>query len=364
MSAIAIVSLIFGVYGTLFYEKKPSLTFEVISNTNVYDIHENVGKLDVIYDGQSIRAKKKLLKLINFRVVNSGKTNFIKSDYDEADALGFEINGGSILELPKFVASNDYLQENLKMILKSQQEIRINPLIFDAGEFIEIHALILANEGVEPILIPLGKVAGVKHIPVIESTLSRDRRSLWGQVIDADSIWVHVARAPVYSLFGLALLLLVILVFSLFSVPIKSFTDYKNKLQRHAEMERYSRDISLTVADRNVIERYLEGGSKAVLRLLRELDRISYRNDLVSKIGKVVDEGEMLGILSNAYPLNRSLIENLEKDGFISENGLLYMLEKDFERASNQLADYLRISSTEIKFSFLPEEVSFRPEWR
>lgn len=358
MALIAIVSLIFGIYATWFYEKRPALTFEVISNSNVYDIHENLGKLDVIYSGKSLRANKQVLRLINFRIINSGQTSFTKNDFDDTDTLGFAIDKGTILETPAFIGSTDYLQTHTKPTLVDSTEIRFAPLIIDAGEFIEVHALVSANEGAEPTVRPLGKLAGVKKMQVNEPSRPANQRSFWNQIVDANSIWVQVARVPVYVVFGMLMLVLFAFSLILLVVPFESFTNYKNKLSRVAKMNVYSQGKSLSPADRHVIEKYLNEGDVGIRRLIRIQDRISIRNYLVSVIGDKTDEGVLEKILKSTFPLSLGSIDHLEAEGLLKKNGLVLTLEDDFTRAVKELAQFIGISLETAKFEYLDEDIA------
>lgn len=339
--------------------KKPALSFEVISNANVYDIHENVGKLDVIYAGQSLRANKQILRLLNFRIINSGQTSFLKNDYDESEPLGFSINGGTILELPKFTGSSDYLQAHAKPTVISSTEIRIMPLIFEPGEFIEIHALVLAREGAEPVVQPLGKLAGIKKIQVVESNQSAEHRSFWRQIVDANSIWVQIARAPVYGGLGVVMIVLLVLFIMLFIVPIDSLMDFKKKRERTAKIKMYSQGKPLSVADRHVIEMYVEDGEIGLERLIKISDRISERNILASKIGKGLEEEELKKILRSVFPLRHDRIEKMEKEGLIKRDGMVISVDSELMRALNELAEFVGVSLNIARTKYLQEDIDY-----
>ena len=62
-----ILAAIFGfssIYTTFFWDRNPQVRYTVNSILGVYDIREEVGKLDIIYDGINIREKKQMLSLI------------------------------------------------------------------------------------------------------------------------------------------------------------------------------------------------------------------------------------------------------------------------------------------------------------
>jgi hypothetical protein len=117
-----LLALVFGgigVYAGFFYERKPDVTFEVISNTPVFDVRENVSKLEVLFAGNNIKQSGQALRVITLRVINNGQQDILKTFYDENDPLGFSVVSGSLVEPPQLLyASNDYLARNLKLNLE------------------------------------------------------------------------------------------------------------------------------------------------------------------------------------------------------------------------------------------------------
>ncbi len=68
-----------------FYEKKPRLRFEIVSQSPVYNIREQIPKLVMMFDGENIREKHQTLSLITLRIVNAGRADTTMQSYDPMD---------------------------------------------------------------------------------------------------------------------------------------------------------------------------------------------------------------------------------------------------------------------------------------
>ncbi len=63
---------VFGLYAVFFYEKLPELRVEVVSNTPVFSINEDVDNLSILFNGEDIRESKQLLSVLTIKILNSG----------------------------------------------------------------------------------------------------------------------------------------------------------------------------------------------------------------------------------------------------------------------------------------------------
>ena len=106
---------IIGIYLTLFYEKKPEIRFDVISNYRVYDIRENIGSLQINFEGENIREKGQTLSLITVRMANTSRVDILKTFFDEKDLLGLEVKSSRIIKYDVIATSNQYLRDTLRI---------------------------------------------------------------------------------------------------------------------------------------------------------------------------------------------------------------------------------------------------------
>jgi len=349
MAVVALVGLAFGIYGTFFYEKRPGLAFEVTSNANVYDVRENLSKLEIFYAGQNLRADNKTLRLISLRIINSGQTDISKGDYDDSEPLGFSVQGGKILELPKFVGSTEYLSRHIKPFLTPNNAVTLDPLILEAGEFIEAQALVLTAEGATPSIEPLGKIVGVKHIQILAPYQTKDQRTLWKRITGADSIWIQIARAPVYAAFAILLLMASVLVLAIGIIPFSSALDARKKHVREALARKSTQGRPLTVADQFVLEKYRNEGKEGIGLLDKLIERIVLRNDLVSRIEDRVDQEELQRILVSTLPVRQYRLSELEGRGLVKLEGARLLVDPNLESAVKEMPLLLGMSLDEAR---------------
>lgn len=165
-----VIGTALGIYAGFFYERKPVITFEVLSQATVFDIREDLSKLNIIYDGQNLNANNKTLSVISLRVVNNGQGDMLLNYYDEHDPIGFKLHDASLVEKPiVLTTSNSYLQSKMQLDMKSAQLVTFTPAIIEAKEFFVVKLLLLHGKGTMPRVEPIGKVAGsTSKIEVVE----------------------------------------------------------------------------------------------------------------------------------------------------------------------------------------------------
>jgi hypothetical protein len=158
----------FGVWA-YFNSPSPRLTYEVLTNTPVFDVREEVDKLQVLYNDIDITDGDFILQVITFRVVNSGQVNIKKDFYDaENSPLGIRLSEGKIVEKPVVISSsNEYLDESVRLDVIDSKEVQIQPVILDSGDFFTIKLLaLISSESVD--LEATGKIAGINYIELKE----------------------------------------------------------------------------------------------------------------------------------------------------------------------------------------------------
>lgn len=233
--AIAVVGFIGSVltiYSVFFQEKKSLLEYEIISNTNVLDINANVSKLDILYNGSSLKSTHQNLRIFNVRVKNGGNENILKDFYDENDPIGIKINDGSIIELPEITsASNGYLMKNLKIRMNSSNEISFSNLIIEPNQFYILKILVLYGIKGNPSIESKGKIAGQNKIQILHLETSKEYKSRWKDILAADKD-TQINRLLIY---GLVMMLLVLI--SIFTV--RRLDRYIQELRRVKLIKRY-----------------------------------------------------------------------------------------------------------------------------
>lgn len=158
----------FGVWA-YFNSPSPRLTYEVLTNTPVFDVREKVDELQVLYKDIDITDGDFILQVITFRVVNNGQVDIKKDFYDaENSPLGIRLSEGEIVENPVIISSsNEYLDESLKLDVIDSKEVQIQPVILNSGDFFTIKLLaLISSESVD--LEATGKIAGINSIELKE----------------------------------------------------------------------------------------------------------------------------------------------------------------------------------------------------
>jgi len=62
---------------------------EVVSSANVIDVKEDVGKLEVLYEGANLRSNHLSLSVVTLKISNDGGAPITKTAYDDAAPLGY-----------------------------------------------------------------------------------------------------------------------------------------------------------------------------------------------------------------------------------------------------------------------------------
>lgn len=167
-----ILALFFGcltIYIEYFRDNRPQVKFEIVSDASVLDVKENIGNLEVLYDGIDLQKTQKTLRVLIFRIKNDGAVDILKSTYDDKNPFGFKISNGTIVKHEITSTSSDYIKNNLK-ITTNQTTGLTEPLIFESQEWFTIKLLIISTDGFKPRLEPVGKIAGVKDVKVVDIT--------------------------------------------------------------------------------------------------------------------------------------------------------------------------------------------------
>jgi hypothetical protein len=117
------------IYTEFLRNRGPLLDFEVVSDASVLDVREQLGNLDIIYDGVDIKKAKESLRVIVMRVANKGPGDILKASYDEKSPLGLHVINGTLLRAEVLGTSNDYLHNTLQVQLHAPDTALFEPVI-------------------------------------------------------------------------------------------------------------------------------------------------------------------------------------------------------------------------------------------
>ena len=85
-----VLSLFFAGFGVYIatYEKKPHISIDIVSETNVLDVRQPVRGLAISFQGDDLQDKNLNLRVVTVRVSNDGEVDILQSTFDKDDTWG------------------------------------------------------------------------------------------------------------------------------------------------------------------------------------------------------------------------------------------------------------------------------------
>ncbi len=356
---IGLISAIITIYAFYFQNGKTSLNYEIVTNSNVYDINTNISKLDILYDSTSLKKKNENLRVISIKVKNNGNVDILKTFYDNRSPLGLTIRNGYIVELPEIVeTSNEYLKKNLEIRKDSSNRIFFSDVILEQEEYFEIKFLVLHKTDQKPTIEPFGKVAGVKNINLINSSEVVPETTFWNKVF-IGNIFVQLVKGLFYFIVVFILIIASVLLSEY--VTKKAHIHKKRKLiKAFKESTKYKHKKINDVIFESFEEESLKH-LKQMFGLLADEKGINEMYQRWQEILKIKEEKEAIVkdyvsirdiTLPNGYKASRKdEIENkylntLIDQGFIisSNNGIL-IVNKDLKKTLENFIEFIKESN-------------------
>ncbi|GEM_PF-1406399 len=326
------------VYTDFFRNTNPQIQFDILSNTTVVDLKENIGKIDILYDSTSILSKKQTLSLVTLKIANNGNSDVLKNYYDSHFPLGFKIDKGIILEKPTLIQSSDkYIGQSIGLTYINQNEINFTDFIFEKDEFFILKILVLHNVNEEPEIIPEGKVAGVKQINVSKSYLSKESKTFWQRVFDGNLL-IHVTRFFTYF-FSFILFAVVII------LPIAFVSDGITRKKRKRKLREFRIHLRREFTDSEIFltEFFLENGIDA----LKRFKRITLQSNRYRKISELIYSNfEPQGTLNHTHQgphevAIKELIKELKEKDYIVVQDNKFVFKNNLDDFLDQFIGFL-----------------------
>ncbi|NOS96699.1 MAG: hypothetical protein HOP26_09785 [Methylotenera sp.] len=358
MAVLAILGFALAIYATWFYEKRPEITYEVLSNSKVLDVHTSVSKLDILYGGESLKSQNLELNLVVVRIKNTGSIDLSKNDFDDVEPLGLKIVNGRLLEEPSVSSSSRYLERNVKILRDNGGQLNIAPILFDVGEWIKMQLLVATPTGTSAIIQPSGKVSGIKSLLLSINIDNQSDVSFWKKVTEADSVWVHIVRFPVYLILGVFCFAAIVGTgLLLILAPIIYFSDRKDRVRNKKIAREYSFSRNLTIADQVVLEVFQNSGVGGVRHIGLFIKQAEYRNKILTSIKGLVDEKLRESILRyylviqapfHIVDSGENALITFEEDGLIHINSDVNRALSDFKSYLCAKGEYKELESEEV----------------
>jgi hypothetical protein len=276
---VGIAGIVFAAV-TFFYEKKPSLTYEIVSNTSVVDVRESVDMLVVLYDGKDIQKNHETLRILVIKVVNDGSGAVLKSYYDGNDPLGLTLTNGRVIQSDVIDASSDYLRKQIKPERRSPTMITFSDVILEPKDFFVIKVLILTSDEVQDLgLRPIGTLANVRAKEVVLTYKERETAPFLTRAFGGGML-VQVTRF--FSYFLGSIILLFGLILSAITV-----SDLQQKAKRKRLVKEF-RDVSFLKfkkADEALLDLFIKDGVHSLVEVRRLIINPASLRD-ASKFGR------------------------------------------------------------------------------
>ncbi len=257
------VSVLFGLLGlalVIWYQKAPQLKYEILSQSPVYSIREQIPDLEIMFKGENIRKQQQTLSVITIRVSNPGSAPITPSSFDARDLPGVSITDGKIITLDDAQRSPK-LKKTLELTKIAENQYVIQPLILDKDQFFVLKLLVISPESSHPKVESIGNVAGVSNIEVTQPPSPEEKQSFISKAFSGD--WfVQLVRAIAYTVAVVALVILIIV----------STLKISDKLER-AHRRRLARKFRTVLGheptrkETAILERYIKYGESTVIQL-------------------------------------------------------------------------------------------------
>ena len=354
-----LLAIIFGsiaIYTEFVRDASPIIKYEVLSNTKILDVKEDVGGLSIIYNKEDIRKSRKTLSVLVLKVGNEGRSAILKSYYDNAAPLGLEINAGEIIKGEVNSASTPYLQKNLKLTISSGTAVNFSDLIIEPNESFVVKFLILNPEQTSLTVTPIGKIANVKNILLVDQLSDQKTESFMSRVASG-SVWVQLVRVPFYFL-GFAGVLLIIF------APIAVISDRLGKRKRGKiikQFQAYTKN-KYDDAGAKIYEYYREHGMQRLNRLRNVTSDNQVFNAFIAryhkqgldheKIAAIFPDEDMHIIIGDDPHKRRHgippalILKRLLELGLVIKKDSGYLRNEDKINAMNEFVDFVVIKET------------------
>ncbi|QNF29648.1 hypothetical protein [Metabacillus elymi] len=295
---LGIIGLIVGIYYAVYYEKKAEVSFQIVSESDILDVRKPLKELDIYFEGEDIQKDNLNLKVIKFKVVNTGQVDILQNFYDVNEDWGFKISSGKIIEIRPTKTNSAYLEKNIKPVQVYTDFIKLKKIILEKEKYVTFEILVLHDKNSPPHIVPVGKIAGIDKIVITDSIDEKEKTSFWSDLFYG-KLHMHIIRALIYFIVLLFLLISIISVITLFS----SISDKLRSKKRRRKLERMTLpsgndDSSLEL----IYNAYIDGRFDFLKKLNNTLKSNTDITKRIERMKLLKKHKEELGILAYVAP--------------------------------------------------------------
>ena len=242
------------VYSEFFRDDRPSIQFEIISNSSVLDVREEIADLEIIHAGTDLRGSGQSLRVLVVRVANIGAEDILNSYYDSDAPLGFSVENGELISAEVQSASEAYLETQVQISIRDLSQVIFSPVILGSNSYFSVRVLVIHTESMLPRITPMGRVARVRSVSLVEAQAPQVG-GFWRQTFGG-SVWNQVSRLLAYPV---ALILLGVSIVW----PVVSISSALEKRCRKKKVELFKKNAGHDFLDEYsfLFENYINRGS-------------------------------------------------------------------------------------------------------
>lgn len=366
-----VATVILGVPAIYFavHEKQPHISYEIVGDSKVLDVHQPVKELEIRYRGEDIYALKKNLRVLTITIRNDGETHIKQSDFDESMPWGLQIKKGQLVDVPKLINYNsDYIRDNINLQSTTNNLITFQKIIFEREKYFTIEVQLLHHAEDEPEVQVIGKVAGIESQAVVNNLKGSGVPSFWSNVFYG-SFSVQLVRVCIFVIGTILLIIILVFLIATIGTALASRSESKIKREINAFLGSLLEDKDEKIkqcfnwllsrsggntqnlielkeffSDAQKVSDYLEGFQKSVFpeSQLKKLPSILRHITWQARFRRSID-----GHQGEFFSVDTSLSNNL----FIkklSENGG-FAIRQETIQALDQLVSYLETNELPTK---------------
>lgn len=333
------------VYDRFIKDNNPSLSIEILSNTNVLDLKENLPELKILYGNVDIKKLNKTLSVVILRVHNNGTTSILNSYYDEKSPLALTLPVGSFVKVEKISATNDYLSQFAKLNLVRKNLLHFSNVIMESGESYTLKALILHDSKFNLSFKASGKIAGIRNINTVIQIDPKERKTFLSEAFSG-GILIQFSRILFYLTIVIFSLMFIVIVFSFITRKFETYSRLnllkKFKLLRKKPMVFNSEIIFDTYINSGIgtLENVLKlilNDKKLLKEILKNFPKGSERLSQIKLLGYPVDIMSADDFFSGSSPISVSEIKAIP---LIYQFDLASITENDELKINDEVQEF------------------------
>lgn len=203
-----VLAVFFGgltLYNEFIKNPNPQLSVQILADTSVLDVRENVPELKIMYGDADIKSINQTLSVAIFRIQNTGGAPILNGSYDDKLLPTIHLGDGRFIKVEQLSATSSYLTQFGQPLLLDSVRLQLPRVILEPGEAYIIKALLLRGINSTGPFTASGKVAGSREISLVPLQTTKEVPSFWSTSFSG-SIGNQLIRTPVYFFGFIALL--------------------------------------------------------------------------------------------------------------------------------------------------------------